>query len=121
MFFEGNRIDAIREMILADKKEDRAKAVAKLLPYQKADFVGIFKALAGFPATIRLLDPPLHEFVPHDHAAQAALAEKMGVSVEKIAQRVSELHEFNPLLGHRGCRLGISFPELTELQARALF
>ena len=121
MFFEGNRIDAIREMILADKKEDRAKAVAKLLPYQKADFVGIFKALAGFPATIRLLDPPLHEFVPHDHAAQAALAEKMGVSVEKIAQRVSELHEFNPMLGHRGCRLGISFPELTEMQARAIF
>jgi pyruvate,orthophosphate dikinase len=121
MFFEGNRIDAIREMILADKKDDRAKAVAKLLPYQKSDFVGIFKALNGYPATIRLLDPPLHEFVPHDHAAQAALAEKMGVSVEKIAQRVSELHEFNPMLGHRGCRLGTSYPELTEMQARAIF
>ena len=121
MFFEGNRIDAIREMILADKKDDRARAVAKLLPYQKGDFVGIFKALNGFPATIRLLDPPLHEFVPHDHAAQAALAEKMGVSVEKIAQRVSELHEFNPMLGHRGCRLGTSYPELTEMQARAIF
>jgi len=121
MFFEGNRIDAIREMILADKKDDRLKAVSKLLPYQKGDFVGIFKALNGYPATIRLLDPPLHEFVPHDHAAQAALAEKMGVSVEKIAQRVSELHEFNPMLGHRGCRLGTSYPELTEMQARAIF
>ena len=121
MFFEGNRIDAIREMILAEKKEDRATAVAKLLPYQKGDFVGIFKALAGYPATIRLLDPPLHEFVPHERAAQADLAEKLGVSVEKIAQRVAELHEFNPMLGHRGCRLGISFPELTEMQARAIF
>ena len=121
MFFEGDRIDAIREMILADKKDDRAAAVAKLLPYQKSDFVGIFKALNGFPATIRLLDPPLHEFVPHDHSAQAALAEKMGVSVEKITQRVAELHEFNPMLGHRGCRLGMSFPELTEMQARAIF
>jgi pyruvate,orthophosphate dikinase len=121
MFFEGDRIDAVREMILSEKKDDRLKAVAKLLPYQKGDFIGIFKALKGLPATIRLLDPPLHEFVPHDHTAQTALAEKMGVSVDKITQRVSELHEFNPMLGHRGCRLGTSYPEITEMQARAIF
>jgi pyruvate, orthophosphate dikinase len=121
MFFEGDRIDAMREMILARKADDRQKALAKLLPYQKSDFVGIFKALKGKPATIRLLDPPLHEFLPQDHAAQSALAEKIGVSQEEIARRVHELHEQNPMLGHRGCRLGISFPEVTEMQAHAIF
>ena len=121
MFFEGDRIDAMRQMILARKADDRQKALAKLLPYQKGDFVGIFKALKGKPATIRLLDPPLHEFLPQDHAAQSALAEKIGVSQEEIARRVHELHEQNPMLGHRGCRLGISFPEVTEMQAHAIF
>ena len=121
MFFEGNRIDAMREMILADNLADRKKALAKILPYQKEDFVGIFKELKGLPATIRFLDPPLHEFLPHDHAAQNDLAEKMGVPVEKIQQRVKELHEFNPMLGFRGCRLGIVHSEISEMQARAVF
>jgi pyruvate,orthophosphate dikinase len=121
MFFEGNRIDSMREMILADNTEDRKKALAKLLPYQKEDFVGIFKALKGYPATIRFLDPPLHEFLPHEDAAQQDLAKKMGVPVEKIKQRVKELHEFNPMLGFRGCRLGIVYPEISEMQARAVF
>src|ERR1017187_5920317 len=121
MFFEGNRIDAMREMILADNVADRKTALAKLLPYQKADFVGIFKALKGFPATIRFLDPPLHEFLPHEDKAQQELAVKMGVPVEKIKQRVKELHEFNPMLGFRGCRLGIIHPEISEMQARAVF
>jgi pyruvate,orthophosphate dikinase len=121
MFFEGNRIDAVREMILAEKIEDRQKALAKLLPYQRQDFEGIFTALKGLPATIRFLDPPLHEFLPHDHAAQTQLAEQLGVSAEKITKRVHELHEFNPMLGHRGCRLGIVYPEVSEMQARALF
>jgi pyruvate,orthophosphate dikinase len=121
MFFEGDRIDAMREMILAENVADRKKALAKLLPYQRDDFTGIFKALKGFPATIRFLDPPLHEFVPHEVKAQEALAEKLGVSVEKIAKRVAALHEFNPMLGHRGCRLGIAYPEITEMQARAVF
>jgi len=121
MFFEGNRIDAMREMILADNVEERKKALAKLLPYQKGDFVGIFKALKGLPATIRFLDPPLHEFLPHEEPAQKDLAAKMGVPVEKIQQRVEELHEFNPMLGFRGCRLGIVYPEISEMQARAVF
>jgi len=121
MFFEGNRIDAMREMILADNVADRKKALAKILPYQKGDFVGIFKALKGFPATIRFLDPPLHEFLPHEDKAQQELAAKMGVPVEKIKQRVKELHEFNPMLGFRGCRLGIIHPEISEMQARAVF
>ena len=121
MFFEGNRIDSMREMILADNVEDRKKALAKLLPYQKADFVGIFKALKGFPATIRFLDPPLHEFLPHEDTAQQDLATKMGVPVAKIKQRVKELHEFNPMLGFRGCRLGIVHSEISEMQARAIF
>src|SRR5512136_1522707 len=121
MFFEGNRIDAMREMILADNVEARKAALAKLLPYQKGDFVGIYKALKGYPATIRFLDPPLHEFLPHEDAAQKDLAAKMGVPVEKIKQRVKELHEFNPMLGFRGCRLGIVYPEISEMQARAVF
>src|SRR5438105_1565162 len=121
MFFEGDRIDAMREMILADNKADREKALAKLLPYQREDFVGIFKQLKGLPATIRFLDPPLHEFLPHDHAAQNLLSEKLGVSVDRVSQRVKELHEFNPMLGFRGCRLGLVFPEISEMQARAVF
>jgi pyruvate,orthophosphate dikinase len=121
MFFEGDRIDAMREMILAESKEDRAKALSKLLPYQRGDFAGIFKALKGLPATIRFLDPPLHEFLPNDHAQQVELAEKLGVKAENIARRVRELHEFNPMLGHRGCRLGIVYPEISEMQARAVF
>jgi pyruvate,orthophosphate dikinase len=121
MFFEGNRIDAMREMILAENVEERKKALAKLLPYQKGDFAGIFKALKGLPATIRFLDPPLHEFLPHEEPAQKDLAAKMGVPIEKIQQRVKELHEFNPMLGFRGCRLGIVYPEISEMQARAVF
>jgi pyruvate,orthophosphate dikinase len=121
MFFEGDRIDAMREMILAQKTDDRQKALAKLLPYQREDFLGMFKELKGLPATIRFLDPPLHEFLPHDHAAQNALANKLGVSADAIAKRVHELHEFNPMLGHRGCRLGIAYPEISAMQARAVF
>src|SRR5258708_578447 len=121
MFFEGNRIDAMREMILAGTQQEREKALKKLLPYQREDFAGIFKALAGLPATIRFLDPPLHEFLPSDHAQQSELANKLGVPADKIARRVHELHEFNPMLGHRGCRLGITFPEISEMQARAIF
>jgi pyruvate,orthophosphate dikinase len=120
MFFGGNRIDAMREMILADNVADRKKALAKLLPYQREDFVGIFRELKGLPATIRTLDPPLHEFLPHEDAAQQDLAKKMGVPVQKIKQRVKELHEFNPMLGLRGCRLGIVYPEITEMQTRAI-
>jgi pyruvate, orthophosphate dikinase len=121
MFFEGNRIDAMREMILADTKEHRQQALAKILPYQKEDFVGMFKELKGYPATIRFLDPPLHEFLPHEGSAQNDLAKKMGVPVEKIKQRVKELHEFNPMLGFRGCRLGIVYSEISEMQSRAIF
>jgi len=121
MFFEGDRIDAMREMILANNLVDRKKALAKLLPYQREDFTGIFKALKGYPATIRFLDPPLHEFLPHTKEQQLDLAKKLGIKVEYIQQRVSQLHEFNPMLGHRGCRLGIAYPEITEMQARAVF
>jgi pyruvate,orthophosphate dikinase len=121
MFFEGDRIDAMREMILAGTKDERARALAKLLPYQRGDFIGIFTALKGLPATIRFLDPPLHEFLPADEAQQNELANKLGVPVAQIAQRVEELHEFNPMLGHRGCRLGITFPEISEMQASAIF
>jgi pyruvate,orthophosphate dikinase len=121
MFFEGDRIDAMREMILATTLEARKAALAKLLPYQREDFTGIFKTLKGLPATIRLLDPPLHEFLPHTKEQQLDLSKKIGVPVEKIIQRVHDLHEFNPMLGHRGCRLGIAYPEITEMQARAIF
>ena len=121
MFFEGDRIDAMREMILAEDKERRVKALAKLLPYQREDFVGIFKALNGYPATIRFLDPPLHEFLPHEKEQQLDLAKKIDIPVETISRRVRELHEFNPMLGHRGCRLGIVYPEISEMQARAVF
>jgi pyruvate,orthophosphate dikinase len=121
MFFEGDRIDAMREMILADNLADRETALAKLLPYQRADFFGIFKELKGFPATIRFLDPPLHEFLPHAKEQQVDLAQKLGIGVDKIMHRVHELHEFNPMLGFRGCRLGIKYPEITAMQARAVF
>jgi pyruvate,orthophosphate dikinase len=121
MFFEGDRIDAMREMILADTLEAREVALGKLLPYQRDDFLGIFKALKGYPATIRFLDPPLHEFLPNAKEQQAALAKKLGIAVEKIEHRVHELHEFNPMLGFRGCRLGIKYPEITAMQARAVF
>ena len=120
MFFEGNRIDAMRQMILAENEVDRRKALKKLLPYQRRDFQGIFKALEGRPATIRLLDPPLHEFLPHDLTAQKDLAKKLGVSLAAIKKRVEDLHEFNPMLGHRGCRLGVSYSEITEMQAQAI-
>jgi pyruvate,orthophosphate dikinase len=121
MFFEGDRIDPMREMILADNVADREAALAKLLPYQRADFFGIFKALKGLPATIRFLDPPLHEFLPNTTDSQVDLAKKLNIPVEKITQRVHELHEFNPMLGFRGCRLGIKYPEITRMQARAVF
>ena len=121
MFFEGDRIDAMREMILADNLDDRKKALEKLLPYQRADFLGIYKALKGYPATIRFLDPPLHEFLPHSKEQQLDLAKKLNIPVERIMHRVHELHEFNPMLGFRGCRLGIRYPEITAMQARAVF
>ena len=121
MFFEGDRIDAMREMILAETLEDRKKALAKLLPYQRDDFAGIFRALKGYPATIRFLDPPLHEFLPNTKEQQADLGKKLGIAAEKIHLRVEQLHEFNPMLGFRGCRLGIDFPEISEMQARAVF
>jgi pyruvate,orthophosphate dikinase len=121
MFFEGNRIDAMREMILAENLKAREIALAKLLPYQRDDFFGIFKALKGLPATIRFLDPPLHEFLPNSKESQMDLARKLNIPVEKIINRVHELHEFNPMLGFRGCRLGIKFPEITRMQARAVF
>ena len=120
MFFDNKKIKAMREMILAQDKEGREKALAKLLPYQKEDFRGIFKAMDGFPVNIRLLDPPLHEFVPHDQAGQQAMADEMGVTVEYIKQRVANLSENNPMLGHRGCRLGNTYPEITEMQTRAI-
>src|SRR5947207_1951789 len=120
MFFKGDRIKAMREMILAETTEDRKKALAKLLPYQREDFHGIFKAMNGYPVTIRTLDPPLHEFLPHDDKGQAEVAKELGVGKEKVAERVKALHEFNPMLGFRGCRLGIVYPEMTEMQARAM-
>jgi len=120
MFFEGNRIDVMREMILADNVTAREAALAKLLPYQRDDFFGIFKALKGYPATIRFLDPPLHEFLPNDDSTRRELAQKLGINPDKITHRVHELHEFNPMLGFRGCRLGIKYPEITRMQARAV-
>ncbi|HSO86068.1 MAG TPA: pyruvate, phosphate dikinase [Draconibacterium sp.] len=120
MFFEGERIKAMREMILATEESERRKALDKLLPFQREDFEGILEAMAGYGVTIRLLDPPLHEFVPHEEANQKIMAEEMGISVEKVKALVEDLHEFNPMLGHRGCRLGITYPEITEMQARAI-
>jgi pyruvate,orthophosphate dikinase len=120
MFFEGDRIVAVREMILADDEAGRRKALSRLLPMQRGDFEGLFREMSGYPVTIRLLDPPLHEFVPHEEAAQQVMALDMKVSVGKIRMRVEELHEFNPMMGHRGCRLGITYPEITEMQAKAI-
>jgi pyruvate, orthophosphate dikinase len=120
MFFEADRIAAVREMILSSSVEAREKALAKLLPYQTGDFVGLFKEMKGFPVTIRLLDPPLHEFLPTKPEQIADLAKTMGVSVKDLEKKVSDLHEFNPMLGHRGCRLGITFPEISRMQFRAI-
>ncbi|MFZ4725975.1 MAG: pyruvate, phosphate dikinase, partial [Paludibacter sp.] len=120
MFFEGEKIKAMREMILAENEAGRRVALAKILPYQEEDFEGIFEAMAGCPVTVRLLDPPLHEFVPHDEKGQREMAEAMGVSLKVIKQRVDALHEQNPMLGHRGCRLGNTYPEITEMQTRAI-
>ncbi|HIT97705.1 MAG TPA: pyruvate, phosphate dikinase, partial [Candidatus Merdimorpha stercoravium] len=120
MFFEGDRIDAMREMILSDTVEQRRAALAKILPMQRSDFEGILKAMDGLGVTIRLLDPPLHEFTPNEPASQKYMAEKMGLTPEKVKEKVDALHEFNPMLGHRGCRLGITYPEITEMQARAI-
>jgi pyruvate,orthophosphate dikinase len=120
MFFEGNRIDAVREMILAEDQEGRERALAVLLPMQKEDFKGLFRVMQGRPVTIRTLDPPLHEFLPHDERDIQKLANKMGVSFEQLQAKVVTLHEANPMLGHRGCRLGIVYPEITAMQARAI-
>ncbi len=121
MFFDAGRISAVREMILADTEKGRRAALDKLLPEQRSDFVTIFEVMAGLPCTIRLLDPPLHEFLPHGDTEFEELAEATGVPIEKLRRRAGELHEFNPMLGHRGCRLGITYPEIYEMQARAIF
>jgi pyruvate,orthophosphate dikinase len=120
MFFEGEKIIPMREMILADDEAGRRKALAKLLPLQRADFEGIFEAMRGLPVTVRLLDPPLHEFVPHDEKGQEEMAKVMGKTLTEVKDKVDSLHEFNPMLGHRGCRLGNTYPEITEMQARAI-
>ncbi|MDE5808527.1 MAG: pyruvate, phosphate dikinase, partial [Muribaculaceae bacterium] len=120
MFFEGDRIKSVREMILASDEEGRRAALAKLLPMQRGDFEGIFEAMNGYGVTVRLLDPPLHEFVPHTTAAQQELADDMGITLEDVRNKVDSLAEFNPMLGHRGCRLGITYPEITEMQTRAI-
>ena len=120
MFFEGDRIKAMREMILANDEVGRRKALEKLLPIQREDFEGIFEAMQGLPVTVRLLDPPLHEFVPHEEANQEEMAKEMGITAAEVKSKVESLHEFNPMLGHRGCRLGITYPEITEMQARAI-
>ena len=121
MFFGGDRINAVREMILAYSTEGRKKALAKILPYQRKDFTEIFRVMKGLPVTIRTLDPPLHEFLPHTENEITKLAELIGTNVDEIKYKLNALHEFNPMLGHRGCRLGISFPEITEMQSRAIF
>jgi pyruvate, orthophosphate dikinase len=120
MFFEGDRIRSMREMILADTLEEREAALAKLLPYQRDDFIGIFEAMKGLPVTIRLLDPPLHEFLPHEEEAQAEIARVLRLPVERIRTRVTQLHEMNPMLGHRGCRLSVTYPEILRMQVRAI-
>ena len=120
MFFEGEKIRAMREMILSEDEAGRREALDKLLPLQRTDFEGIFGAMHDLPVTVRLLDPPLHEFVPHEEENQAEMAKEMGITVEEIKQKVEDLHEFNPMLGHRGCRLGNTYPEITEMQSRAI-
>ena len=121
MFFGPERIMPMREMIVADNEADRRKAVMKLLPFQREDFKGLLEAMQGLPVTIRLLDPPLHEFVTLDDKQAEELASELDISVEKLKSRIASLHELNPMLGHRGCRLGIAYPEITEMQARAIF
>jgi pyruvate,orthophosphate dikinase len=121
MFFEGDRIDYMRQMILAETEVARREALAKLLPFQREDFVGLLQTMDGLPVTIRLLDPPLHEFLPNDEASKLALSKKFNIPLDKINDRISALHEQNPMLGHRGCRLGISYPEITEMQVTAIF
>jgi pyruvate,orthophosphate dikinase len=121
MFFDASRITAVRQMILAEDEKGRRVALDKLLPEQRKDFTAIFEVMAGLPVTIRLLDPPLHEFLPHQESEFAEVAEAAGVGVEVLKQRAAELHEFNPMLGHRGCRLGVTYPEIYEMQARAIF
>jgi pyruvate,orthophosphate dikinase len=121
MFFEGSRITAVRQMILASDEKGRRVALDKLLPEQRSDFVEIFEVMAGLPCTIRLLDPPLHEFLPHEENEFEEVAKAAGLDVETLKRRAAELHEFNPMLGHRGCRLGITYPEIYEMQARAIF
>jgi len=120
MFFEADRIKWVREMILANDETGRRRALGKLLPIQRKDFEGIFKAMNGLPVTIRLLDPPLHEFLPHEKDQQADMAEQMGISARALRDKVDSLNEFNPMLGHRGCRLGITYPEIYEMQVRAI-
>jgi pyruvate,orthophosphate dikinase len=120
MFFEGERIKAMRAMIIASTEKERRAALKQLLPVQRKDFIGIFTAMKGLPVTIRLLDPPLHEFLPHDAKSQAEMAKELGVSVNDIKTRVSQLHEMNPMLGHRGCRLAVTYPEILEMQVRAI-
>jgi pyruvate,orthophosphate dikinase len=120
MFFEGQRITDMRKMILADDEAGRQKALASLEPYQRDDFIGLFEAMAGLPVTIRLLDPPLHEFLPHDEAGQAEVAKQLGIDVDKVKHRVEQLHEMNPMLGFRGCRLAVKYPEIGDMQVRAI-
>ena len=121
MFFDEERILSVREMILSRTTEDRSKALAKLLPHQRKDFVEIFKIMNGLPVTVRLLDPPLHEFLPKTEKEINDVATIVGLPLKEIESRINELHEQNPMLGHRGCRLGISFPEIYEMQCRAIF
>ena len=121
MFFDEERILSVREMILSKTQEDRAKALQKLLPHQKKDFVEIFRIMQGLPVTVRLLDPPLHEFLPKSNKEISEVAEVIGADKREVESRIEELHEQNPMLGHRGCRLGISFPEIYEMQCRAIF
>jgi pyruvate,orthophosphate dikinase len=121
MFFEGERITAMREMIVARDEGGRRRALAKLLPMQRTDFEGIFEAMDGCPVTIRLLDPPLHEFLPHGGEESKLLARTLGVSRDELSRVVDDLRETNPMLGHRGCRLGVTYPEITEMQSRAIF
>jgi pyruvate, orthophosphate dikinase len=121
MFFEADRITAVRQMILAEDEAGRRAALEKLLPEQRSDFQAIFEVMAGLPVTVRLLDPPLHEFLPHEEAEFAEVATAAGVDVDTLKRRAGELHEFNPMLGHRGCRLGVTYPEIYEVQSRAIF